>query len=80
MMHELAHCKQMNHSRNFWKVRNQYADQMKGLMEKKYTGEGLWVSTVNAKALGIRALHVVCLCVERPADSFPVSSRVAVRT
>ena len=42
MMHELAHCKQMNHSKFFWQVRNQYADQMKELWAKKYEGEGLW--------------------------------------
>lgn len=42
MMHELAHCKQMNHSRAFWAVRNKYADQMRQLCAKGYTGEGLW--------------------------------------
>jgi hypothetical protein len=42
MMHELAHCKQMNHSGAFWKVRNAYAEEMRGLWEKKYLGEGLW--------------------------------------
>lgn len=42
MMHELAHCKQMNHSRAFWKVRNAYADELKVLWNKMYTGEGLW--------------------------------------
>ncbi|KAI4842007.1 WLM-domain-containing protein [Aureobasidium sp. EXF-8845] len=42
MMHELAHCKQMNHSRDFWKVRNAYADELKVLWDKAYTGEGLW--------------------------------------
>ncbi|KAH6619664.1 WLM domain-containing protein [Chaetomium sp. MPI-SDFR-AT-0129] len=42
MMHELAHCKQMNHSRAFWKVRNLYAEQMRGLWTRGYTGEGLW--------------------------------------
>ncbi|KAI5923700.1 WLM domain-containing protein [Camillea tinctor] len=42
MMHELAHCKQMNHSRAFWAVRNQYADQMRELWSRSYTGEGLW--------------------------------------
>ena len=42
MMHELAHCKQMNHSRAFWAVRNQYATQMYSLWSKGYTGDGLW--------------------------------------
>ncbi|KAH9909044.1 WLM domain-containing protein [Xylariomycetidae sp. FL2044] len=42
MMHELAHCKQMNHSKAFWAVRNQYADQMRSLWTGGYTGEGLW--------------------------------------
>lgn len=42
MMHELAHCKQMNHSKAFWAVRNNYAEQMKILWTRGYTGEGLW--------------------------------------
>ncbi|KAK5114288.1 hypothetical protein LTR62_002539 [Meristemomyces frigidus] len=42
MMHELAHCKQMNHSRFFWNVRNKYAKIMEGLWAKGYKGEGLW--------------------------------------
>lgn len=42
MMHELAHCKQMNHSRAFWAVRNQYATQMYSLWAKGYTGDGIW--------------------------------------
>ncbi|TQS33379.1 hypothetical protein Golomagni_06280 [Golovinomyces magnicellulatus] len=47
MMHELAHCKQMNHSRAFWAVRNQYATQMYGLWSKGYTGDGLWGRGAN---------------------------------
>lgn len=42
MMHELAHCRQMNHSRAFWKVRNEYAEQMRVLWSRGYTGEGIW--------------------------------------
>ncbi|KOS20805.1 DNA damage response protein [Escovopsis weberi] len=42
MMHELAHCTQMNHSRAFWAVRNGYAAQMQALWARGYTGEGLW--------------------------------------
>lgn len=42
MMHELAHCKQMNHSRAFWAVRNGYASDMHKLWAEGYTGEGIW--------------------------------------
>lgn len=42
MMHELAHCKQMNHSKFFWQVRNGFASEMEGLWVKKYVGEGMW--------------------------------------
>jgi hypothetical protein len=42
MMHELAHCKEMNHSKAFWAVRNEYSADMKALWDKGYTGEGLW--------------------------------------
>jgi len=42
MMHELAHCKQMNHSKFFWEVRNGFAGEMEGLWAKKYVGEGMW--------------------------------------
>lgn len=42
MVHELAHCLQMNHGREFWKVRNQFAGELRGLWDKGYTGDGLW--------------------------------------
>ncbi|QIX00735.1 hypothetical protein AMS68_006252 [Peltaster fructicola] len=42
MMHELAHCKQMDHSKFFWQVRNQYAQEMYDLWAKNYLGEGVW--------------------------------------
>ncbi len=42
MMHELAHCKQMNHSKAFWTVKNQYADELKVLWSTGYTGEDMW--------------------------------------
>ncbi|KAI9757394.1 MAG: hypothetical protein M1815_001215 [Lichina confinis] len=42
MMHELAHIKHMNHSQAFWKVRDQYARELKALWAKDYTGEGFW--------------------------------------
>ncbi|KAL6403142.1 hypothetical protein AUP68_12477 [Ilyonectria robusta] len=47
MMHELAHCKQMNHSRAFWAVRNSYAAQMTELWSKGYTGDGVWGRGAN---------------------------------
>jgi len=42
MMHELAHCKQMNHSGFFWKVRDEYALMLRELWGKGYSGEGVW--------------------------------------
>ena len=42
MMHELAHCQQMNHSRAFWKVRNQFASEMQALWGRGYTGDVFW--------------------------------------
>ncbi|KAK6843454.1 hypothetical protein PG987_004314 [Apiospora arundinis] len=50
MMHELAHCKQMNHSKAFWAVRNGYADEMKVLWSNGYTGEGLWGRGASLKS------------------------------
>lgn len=42
MVHELAHCKQMNHSKAFWKIRDAYAVDLRALWAKNYTGEGMW--------------------------------------
>ena len=42
MVHELAHNKQMNHSKAFWKVRNEFSGEMKALWDRGYTGDGLW--------------------------------------
>ncbi|PHH64156.1 hypothetical protein CDD81_4903 [Ophiocordyceps australis] len=47
MMHELAHCKQMNHSRAFWAVRNAYAADMYKLWHQGYTGDGIWGRGAN---------------------------------
>ena len=32
----------MNHSKAFWAVRNAYAESMRGLWSRGYTGDGLW--------------------------------------
>jgi hypothetical protein len=32
----------MNHSKAFWAVRNRYAEQMRNLWSRQFTGEGLW--------------------------------------
>lgn len=42
MMHELAHCKEMNHSSSFWKVRNAFCGEVKLLWDRGYVGEGMW--------------------------------------
>jgi len=42
MIHELAHVKEMNHSRFFWRLRNAYADELQALWARGYTGEGFW--------------------------------------
>lgn len=42
MIHELAHCAQMNHSTAFWKMRNTFADELRVLWGNGYTGDGFW--------------------------------------
>jgi hypothetical protein len=42
MMHELAHNKQMNHSKAFWAIKNGFSSEMNALWAKGYTGDGLW--------------------------------------
>lgn len=42
MLHELAHIKQMNHSKAFHVVRIGYHKEFDALVAKGYTGEGFW--------------------------------------
>ena len=49
MMHELAHNAHMNHGKMFWQSRNVFADELKELWQKGYSGEGFWGS---GRALG----------------------------
>ncbi|MCJ1336273.1 hypothetical protein MMC09_001549 [Bachmanniomyces sp. S44760] len=42
MIHELAHCAQMNHGAGFWKVRNAFAGELRELWARGYLGDGLW--------------------------------------
>lgn len=32
----------MNHSKDFWALRNQYTAELRELWEQNYTGEGMW--------------------------------------
>lgn len=52
MMHELAHNSHMNHGKLFWQTRNQYADEMKALWARGYTGEGFWGSGRTLDEMG----------------------------
>lgn len=58
MVHELAHCKQMNHSKAFWKVRDAYAVDLRALWSKGYTGEGMWGRGRGLDTGGVQASQV----------------------
>ncbi|KEF63477.1 uncharacterized protein A1O9_01455 [Exophiala aquamarina CBS 119918] len=53
MMHELAHNSHMNHGKLFWQTRNLYAEEMKALWSKGYTGEGFWGSGRTLNEMGV---------------------------
>ncbi|KAF2629890.1 WLM-domain-containing protein [Macroventuria anomochaeta] len=58
MVHELAHCKQMNHSKAFWKVRDAYAVDLRALWAKGYTGEGMWGRGRGLETMNIQTSQV----------------------
>lgn len=58
MVHELAHCKQMNHSKAFWKVRDAYAVDLRALWLKGYTGEGIWGRGRGLETGNLQTSHV----------------------
>ena len=51
MMHELAHNVHMNHRKEFWQARNVFAEEMKALWAKGFTGEGFWGSGRTTESL-----------------------------
>jgi DNA-dependent metalloprotease WSS1 len=70
MMHELAHNTHMNHGRDFWKTRNLYADEMKALWARAYTGDGFWGGGRTLTEMGTVMGNNVLPSVE--LDSLPV--------
>ncbi|CAF9916866.1 hypothetical protein IMSHALPRED_003317 [Imshaugia aleurites] len=42
MMHEVAHCVEMNHGRGFWAVRERFVGELRALWARGYTGDGMW--------------------------------------
>lgn len=63
MIHELSHCKEMNHSKEFWKVKNGYASELEVLWSQGYTGEGMWSRGIN---LTDGQISRTCLEVDEP--------------
>ena len=70
MMHEIAHCLHMNHSKDFWKVRDGFVGEMRKFWGRGYTGEGVWgvgralqngeVEDRSVELIGIDAVEEVC--------------------
>lgn len=51
MIHELAHIREMNHSRFFWRVKNGLTEELRHLNQAGYTGEGFWARGVDLKSV-----------------------------